>query len=415
MSPISLLPKIPISLLIFGTVISITIVIALSPHPTASQEMIQMPLSWQIQIVDSGNVTGPTYLMLDSNGYPKIAYIERTTPAYNLKYASWNGQFWEFTTVDDCTCIGTGSVSLALDNADEPHISYHNYTNNTLKYAQLVNGNWVIETVDSSSAGSGNFIILDANNNPHIVYFAQEGDLKYAHYQESAWSYQLIESHAMPTPISHEISLAINSLGLLGVSYPSQEYKLKYAHQLDNGEWVIQVVNDVDGLLTSLVFDNQDYPHIVIDENEIRYVKWTGNSWDIQIVDSGFLGSLALDNAGYPAISYYRIGLRFAYWVGNEWDIHTVDGSQAVGYDSSLFIDSENHPHISYIDSNNRDLKYAVGVLPPSPTATSTPLLTQTATPTATTTSFPTITTTPSPTAIPESSPSFYFLPIIQN
>ena len=41
------------------------------------------------------------------------------------------------------------------------------------------------------------------------------------------------------------------------------------------------------------------------------------------------------------------------------WKISVVDSKGYVGKDTSLFLDSQDNPHISYLDDTNSDLKYA--------------------------------------------------------
>ena len=88
--------------------------------------------------------------------------------------------------------------------------------------------------------------------------------------------------------------------------------------------------------------------------------------WSIETVDSGFrIGrytSIALDDSGYPHISYYDSDdddLEYASWTGSDWETQTVDEAGNVGEFCSLAIDDSNRPHISYFDYDNDDLKYA--------------------------------------------------------
>jgi hypothetical protein len=78
--------------------------------------------------------------------------------------------------------------------------------------------------------------------------------------------------------------------------------------------------------------------------------------------------SLALDGDGYPHISYFDWGnsdLKYAYQDASGWHIETVDSERDVGLYTSLALDGDGYPHISYFDETNDDLKYAYYRLTP--------------------------------------------------
>ena len=89
--------------------------------------------------------------------------------------------------------------------------------------------------------------------------------------------------------------------------------------------------------------------------------------WKIEIVDPsqcGFFTSLDLDSNGYPHISYHddtpdSYDLKYARWTGSGWIIKEPDPSSIGGQWTSIAIDSNDNPHISYYDVTNQDLKYA--------------------------------------------------------
>jgi hypothetical protein len=60
--------------------------------------------------------------------------------------------------------------------------------------------------------------------------------------------------------------------------------------------------------------------------------------------DVGWSTSLALDSAGNPHISYFDAmneDLKYARWTGSSWNIETVDSPGEVGhYTTSLALDS---------------------------------------------------------------------------
>jgi hypothetical protein len=80
---------------------------------------------------------------------------------------------------------------------------------------------------------------------------------------------------------------------------------------------------------------------------------------------SGYVGestSIALDSNDNPRISYYdrtTTSLKYTEWTGNHWDIMTLDSYSNVGKYSCLALDPEDDPHIVYYDSVFQDLKYA--------------------------------------------------------
>ena len=91
-----------------------------------------------------------------------------------------------------------------------------------------------------------------------------------------------------------------------------------------------------------------------------------GNKWWIQTADAqddvGKYTSIALDSNNTPHISYFdntNDDLKHAYYDGNQWHKETVDSPGDVGEHLSLVLDSNDRPHISYRDKTNTNLKYA--------------------------------------------------------
>ena len=93
-----------------------------------------------------------------------------------------------------------------------------------------------------------------------------------------------------------------------------------------------------------------------------KTVKWRTVSVDSSSSNVGEYTSLALDSNEYPHISYYDSAngdLKYAYEDASGWHTSTVDSTGNVGKYTSLALDSNNHPHIAYYDVTNGNLKYA--------------------------------------------------------
>lgn len=92
----------------------------------------------------------------------------------------------------------------------------------------------------------------------------------------------------------------------------------------------------------------------------------SGGVWQTQTVDStgnvGKSSSIVIDSNNYPHISYQDYtnqDLKYTKWNGSAWSIETIDSTGNVGAETSIALDSNNYPHISYYDITNANLKYA--------------------------------------------------------
>jgi hypothetical protein len=278
------------------------------------------PSDWQLESVEIGaHVDSGTALALDPDTqYPRIAYgYGPTDDSRVLQYASYNGTAWLTETVSSSDGI-KGNLSLAVDGAGNPHVSYYVYTGN-LMHAWHDGASWHVETVDgSASVGQYTSLALDSSDLPRISYYGSGVGLKYARYDGAAWHIETVDS-----------------------------------------------TGNV-GQYTSLALDQSDRPHISYfdnDNGDLKYAWYNGTTWNIETVDSqgnvGWYSSLELDAAGRPHISYYGVGLKYARYDGASWRIETVDSGFDIGWYSSLALDGVGLPHISYYDLAQGDLKYA--------------------------------------------------------
>jgi len=260
-----------------------------------------------------------------------------------------------------------GDAKLALDSAGKPHISYHDIVNDVsnLVYVHKVGSNWVSEIVDSAGdVGWHNSIRVDSHGYPHIAYYDQTHlKVKYAYKDSSGWHLQNVGDGWSP-------SLVLDSSDKPHISFQDAN-----TYHTDNGllyakwtgsSWDIQVVDNTNGWMTGwwcwLDLDSNGNPHISyfdsVDEY-LRHASWDGSSWDTEIVDNSgttcYYSSIQVDSAGKPHIIYfwYHDGtqeIRHAVWNGTSWDIETVD--ENCWPDPSSELDSSGKPRVGYVGAN---------------------------------------------------------------
>jgi hypothetical protein len=327
---------------------------------------------WFIETADAaGDVGTYTSLALDASGNPHISYRDDTNDT--LKYAYYDGSSWQIETVDATGNVGIWT-SIALDTSDNPHILYSElYPVEDLKYAYHDGSSWQIETVDATGAvGYYASITLDASDKPHISYYDDTNDdLKYAYHDGSSWQIESVDTAGY---VGAHTSIALDSSDNAHISYYEDypNYDLKYAYY-DGTGWQIETVDTTGymGFYTSIGLDATDNPHISYYNDspnyDLKYAYYDGSSWQIESVDTtgyvGYYTSLALDTYDNPHISYYddspNYDLKYAYYDGSSWQIETVDSEEFVGFYTSIELDASDNPHISYYDITNTDLKYA--------------------------------------------------------
>jgi hypothetical protein len=102
----------------------------------------------------------------------------------------------------------------------------------------------------------------------------------------------------------------------------------------------------------------------------LRYAKWNGRSWDIEILEGAaapfyvYSVSLILDKDDIPHITYTDVTnrlVKYAVKRNGGWQIQTVDALMEVAYPdrNGIAIDPKGQPYISYYDAGPGLLKLA--------------------------------------------------------
>jgi hypothetical protein len=379
--------------------------------------------AWVLETVDiipGGSAVGQfSSLALDSSDSPRISY----NGANYIKYASFNGTGWDIEDVYFSNTKGHHS-SLALDNNNNPHISYYESLGDDLRYSHYNGTSWSHQLLDDvGNVGEYNSLALDSTGSPRISYYdASNKDLKYASWNGATWD---ISTLASTNDVGKYSSLALNSSDYYRISYWDQtndrlwvtangplglalvydelggtftsltldasekvavSYKVNETGELKVVDFsptltksTVTVYGDPAIVNGSLALDTSDTPGVAYSDqnqqigaqtfNKIQYARFNGLSWDTETVavtpavnyDNP---SLTYDSNGNPLICYVDVtnrDLKLATRVGSSWNNATVNNTDLIGLYSSIAVDTNNIPHISYVDQTNpasHSLKY---------------------------------------------------------
>jgi hypothetical protein len=404
--------------------------------------------NWTTVTVDAAGVIGwnGTSIAVNAQGDPAISYWDETNE--DLKFAicdmsaSADGNCdqsgdWSMVTVDALGEVGHNPC-MALDTSGNPMISYYDWANQHLKFAMCdlsasANGNcdqggdWSTAVVDAGgSVGWTSSIAVDVDGDPVISYYdSSNEDLKFAICDLSAsasgscdqggdWSTVTVDAEGS---VGWTSSIAVDVDGDPVISYyDATNQDLKFAvcdlsasangNCDQGGDWstlTVDTLGDVGRFTSTAVSTNGDMAISYSDQTNgdlklaICELAASANGscdqtgdWSTLIVDAGgtvgLWTSIALDANENPMISYYDSAnhdLKFAMCDllasanGNcdqtgDWSVETVDVAGDVGRFTSIAVGTNGRPMISYHDLTNGDLKFAIGssVSPPTPTPT---------------------------------------------
>jgi len=290
---------------------------------------------------DSGLYTS---LALDTNGFPVVSYFDATSHRVKVLHcndiecsSAVNGQ--ESVTSPAPDVASDVFISLALDGGGNPVVSYWD---TDLKVLHCDDPNCAGDELSHISSpdpginvGWYTSLALDGSSNPVVSYYRSNGGvLKVLRCGNAGCtSGNTIASPDGGLDVGAHTSLALGAGGMPVVSY----------YRSSGGGLKVLRCNDVNCTSKSINFP------------------YRGG-------DAGTYSSLALDTSGYPVVSYYDFtngDLKVLHCndvacdpgVNGQESITTPDSGGRVGMYTSLALDINNRPVVSYLDVTNQSLK----------------------------------------------------------
>lgn len=267
------------------TIANVSFTINPAPEPEARDSSV-----WNVKVVESqsyGASLGSYPVAVDSKGNPHLAYTKYVSGTTFVTYASWNQSGWSTQTLD----VGL-AFDILLDANDNPHILYNGWSGFT--YAFWTGSKWSLKTVTPDFNGLFGTFALDALGNPHLAYDNGK-TVKYAEWAGADWSIQTIDTLDAPA-VPFPLSIAINQDNTTNILYGymsenTDKYIVKMAVGDDSG-WNIQTVPSplpISGI-GNVALDSHGQPHFILSRitnpgespplHDLLYYSWDGHDWD---------------------------------------------------------------------------------------------------------------------------------------
>jgi len=327
-----------------------------SATPTAPTNSV-----WNIEtVLPVGSVGEYPSIAVDNNGNPHISYLD-----YNdgyVKYAYKSGTTWSIENVGYVAnlngIIANGGLSsIALDAANNPHITYFDYGSGHFKYARKVGASWtttIIPLPISYIPWAESSIAVDkTTGTAHVSLQMLGGDYALGYWNSGLVSAIVVDN--LDGNSGYHNAIALDSNGYPSISYEARGAgNLKYAHW-NGSAFNLETIAPMplvywEDRLTSLAIDGNNNPHIayVVYQEGYKYAYKNGSSWTIKAIpyNSGYPSlSLSLDGTGMPHLALVGGSLKHAYWNGSSWSFDTIEDD--VGR-CAIAVDNPGKIHIAY-------------------------------------------------------------------
>ncbi|MCH1443176.1 MAG: IPT/TIG domain-containing protein, partial [Candidatus Poseidoniaceae archaeon] len=171
----------------------------------------------------------------------------------------------------------------------------------------------------------------------------------------------------------HENAIAVDSNGHIHIIHASGD-GYAFTHSVyDGSSWTPTAIKNCEGSYcwdTHMVIDDNDELHAAYSTNTglVVYMHYDGSTWSsTEVSTSAKVGpvGIALDSNNHPHISfvasgqYCGNGLRLASFDGAGWTTNTIESGSNKGCNSAIVIDDNDRAYIAYQDRSQSKLKFA--------------------------------------------------------
>jgi len=343
-----------------------------------------------IVVVDkTGTVGQYTSMVLDANKNPIISYYNATQTKLKVMHCfEKNCAFFNSIVTPDVASNVGKYTSIALDTHGNPVVSYYDQAGHALKVLHCGNsscstGNTIATPDSVDDVGQYTSVTVDSGNKPVVSYYdVTKGILKVLHCGNAACT----QANSIATPDitssnGVQSSIKLNAAGQPIIAYFDFTHKSLKMLTCGNANCTSgNTITTVDasgdvGRYPSMAISNGNplvsYLDLLNGNLKILHcgnAKCTAGNTTISIAGvggvTGYFSSLMLDNTNLPVVSFYNLTNHdlnivrcgnAACTSNNSLVVPDIAGQ--VGLYTSLRLDANNNPIVSYYDATNGDLK----------------------------------------------------------
>jgi len=300
---------------------------------------------------------------------------------------------WVTSVLDPGPSVGK-FASLAIDRHNILHASYYSELPKDLMYAKMEPGQeWDIEPADETGQDVGQYSSIAVEHLSagdvaagtaaavHIAYYdAFHSELWYATNASGSWVPEVVE--ATPEPgqdVGKYASIATDGYYKKDQSphityHDSVNGVLRYATR-ESGTWELFTIPNAEdaGMHTRCaVYKEVVYvAYQAVESYDLMVATGSGDTWEVVMVDGpnkdvGDALSIAVDTSYRVHVSYRDTNERYLHYAlrkGGEWSTLTVDTDAEVGKWTALALDGNKNVHVAYKDQGGDSLLYATNTV----------------------------------------------------